>query len=411
MRNLILVAAIVFGGIGYARADMVSDVMANNLYAGTLQTGDSVLGAIIDKGDRATLAQAQSARGLLQFVKAVEHLSQSLYFYGLETHPGDEMMQLPILRVPVEPNPHPEKIDYQKYRAILQNLFDDLNQADALLAEGAKGEGVKLPLDLTKVRVDMNKDGSADSQESLGFILEKILGSPVGGVIPDLNFNFDKADLFWLRGYIQFLTAAAEFGLAIDFEDSFNKTGHAFFPKSGLLMSDILLMRSQSMGFVDNSVGDALALVHLMNWKVTDPQKFDDVRLRLIKLAELSPESWKAARAETDNDREWLPNAKQTGRWGAMAVDDATIDGWLAVVSEFKKVLEGKKLAPHWRFNQGINVKRIFQETKRLDIVLLIAGVDAVPFLETGTISSAANWDGLTSLFRGNFLGYALWFN
>ncbi len=411
MRNLILAAVIVFGGLGCARADMVGDALANNLYAGTLQTGDSVLGAIIDKGDPATLSQAQSARGLLQFVRAVEHLSQSLYLYGLETHPGDEMMQLPILRVPVEPNPHPEKIDYQKYRAILQDLFDDLNQADAQLAQGAKGEGVKLPLDLAKVRIDMNKDGKANSEESVGLMLEKILRSPTGGTIPDLNFNFDKADLLWLRGYIQFLTASAEFGLAIDFEDSFNKTGHAFFPKSGLPMSDILLMRSQSMRFVDNSVGDALALVHLMNWKVSDPQRFDDVRLRLIKLAELSPESWKAARAETDNDREWLPNAKQTGRWGAMAVDDATINGWLAVVSEFKQVLEGTKLAPHWRFEQGINVKRLFQETKRLDIVLLIAGVDTVPFLESGPMSTTADWHNLTSLFRGNFLGYALWFN
>ena len=52
MRNLILATAIMFGGLGTANADMVSDALANNLYSGTLQIGDSALGAIIDKGDR-----------------------------------------------------------------------------------------------------------------------------------------------------------------------------------------------------------------------------------------------------------------------------------------------------------------------------------------------------------------------
>jgi hypothetical protein len=392
-----------------ATAGEASVLLEKHLYAGSLTDGGAALAAL--GGDAA--AEAKSAQGVLAFVSAVEHLGQSLHRHGLETHPGGVIMQLPILRMPVEPNPSPEPITYEKWRAVLQTLFDDLSAADALLAEGAgadtKGE-VKLNLDLMKIRMDLNGDGKAADTESFGAIMQALSRGAAPTSPPDLNFAFDRADLVWLRGYIQFLTASAEFGLAVDFEDSFNKTAHAYFPRAGLPMSQELLAPAMVSGFVDNSVGDAIAMVHLLNWKVTDPARLKDVRIRLMTLASLSRESWAAARAETDDDKEWVPNAKQTGRWG-MDVDDATIDGWLAVMGEFEQVLDGKKMMPHWRFNKGFNVKRLFEESKRIDAVLIVAGVDAIPFLESGPISTTADWNALTSTFRGNFLGYALWFN
>ncbi len=411
MRLVPVLTSLMLSCAAPAMAGEANDVLTKNLYAGTLTEGGKALAAL--GGDAKAVAEARAAEGLLAFVAGVEHLGQALHRHGLETHPGGAMMQLPILRMPVEPNPNPEPITYEKWRAILQALFDDLNKADALLAEGAKGDvngDVKLNVDLMQVRADLNSDGKATDSESFGAILQALSRAAAPASPPDLNFAFDKADLLWLRGYIQFLTASAEFGLAVDFEESFNKTAHVWFPHAGLPMAQELLAPVIAGGFVDNSIGDAIAMIHLLNWEVTDPERLKDVRTRLVTLASLSRESWAAARAETDNDKEWLPNAKQTGRWG-MAVDDATIDGWLAVMGEFEQVLDGKKLMPHWRFNKGFNVKRFFDESKRIDAVLITAGVDAIPFLESGPISTTADWDGLTSAFRGNFLGYALWFN
>ncbi len=409
MRLVSIFTSILLACTAPAMAGEAGDLLSKHLYAGTLTDGGTALAALGSD----TAAEAKSAQGILTFVSAIEHLGQSLHRHGLETHPGGVIMQLPILRMPVEPNPNPQAITYEKWRAILQTLFDDLNRADALLAEGAaadtKGE-VKLNLDLMKVRMDLNSDGKAADTEALGAIMQALTGTTQPASPPDLNFAFDKADLLWLRGYIHFLTASAEFGLAVDFEESFNKTAHAYFPRAGLPMSQELLAPAMASGFVDNSVGDAIAMVHLLNWQVTDPARLKDVRTRLATMASLSRQSWAAARAETDNDNEWLPGAKQAGRFG-LTVDDATIDSWLAVMGEFEQVLDGKKLMPHWRFEKGFNVKRFFEESKRIDAVLTIAGVDAVPFLEDGPISSSADWDGLTSAFRGNFLGYAIWFN
>ncbi len=408
-RPFIWITSTLLAGSNIAYAGEASDLLQKHLYAGTLTDGGTTLSAL----DGNAAAEAKSAEGVLTFVSAIEHLGQSLYRHGLETHPGGVVMQLPILRMPVEPNPNPEPITYEKWRAVLQTLFDDLSKADALLAEGAAADAkgdVKLNLDLMKIRMDLNSDGKASDAESFRAILQALSRGAEPSSPPDLTFAFDKADLLWLRGYIHFLTASAQFGLAVDFEESFNKTAHAYFPRAGLPMSQELLAPAMASGFVDNSVGDAIAMVHLLNWQVTDPARLKDVRTRLATMATLSRESWAAARAESDNDKEWLPNARQTGRWG-MDVDDATIDGWLTVMGEFEAVLDGKKLMPHWRFEKGFNVKRFFEESKRIDAVLIIAGVDAVPFLETGPISTTADWDGLTSAFRGNFLGYALWFN
>jgi hypothetical protein len=95
---------------------------------------------------------------------------------------------------------------------------------------------------------------------------------------------------------------------------------------------------------------------------------------------------------------------------GASLANDI-IDGWLAVMGEFAAILDGKKLMPHWRFDRGMNVKRMFEESKRFDLVLLISGTDAVDYLEDGPVSDSATWNQLMAIFQGNFLGYALWFN
>jgi hypothetical protein len=152
-------------------------------------------------------------------------------------------------------------------------------------------------------------------------------------------------------------------------------------------------------------------MIHLIDWKVVEPERRKDARLRLKAMAELSRKSWAAARAETDNDREWLPNAKQTPLFAAAPVSDEVIDSWLKVMDEFEAVLDGTKLLPHWRFAQGVNLRRFFDEGKDFDLVLMIAGVDSSPWLEQGSISDSTTWDNLMGAFRGNFLGYAVWFN
>ncbi len=403
MRNLMCAAALLLCSTAPAISGEVNDILTRHLYAGSLTEGGTALDAF------AASADAKAAQGIVAFVAAVERLGQSFHRHGLET-PGNRMMiQLPILRLPVPPNPEPEKLDYDKYRSILQTLLDDVSKTESLLASTGNSE-VKLTIDLSKVRIDLDGDGKASDYETLGAMLVAMNGAPepVAGATA---FAFDNADIYWLRGYCQFIAAASQFTLAHNFQDMFDKTFHAFFPEAGLPLADALKRPLGEGQFSDGAIGDAIALIHLLNWPVLEPERLEDARLRLLAIAAMSRQSWAAARMESDNDREWVPNGKQTSAMTSMAVTDEVIDGWLAVMSEFESILDGKKLLPHWRFAKGFNVKRWFQQSKRFDAVLLATGTDAVPFLEDGPISSSSDWSRLTRVFQGSFLGYAIWFN
>jgi hypothetical protein len=338
---------------------------------------------------------------------AIEHLAQGMHRHGLATRSGGPMMNLPVLRIPVPPNTNPEPLDYAKFRAIFQRLVDDLDAAEQALA-GVGDKPVKFPIDLLKVRLDLDGDGKASEYEVLGGLMNNL--AP-GMAPPQVSIAFDTADMYWLRGYSRFIGAFAQFMLAHDFQGTFDKTFHVFFPNAALPLAD-KLRRSEvpGGGFIDGAAGDAVAFIHLINWPVAEPARLADVRVRLKAMAEMSRKTWSAARAETDDEAEWLPNGKQKNALGG-TIEDGIVDGWLAVMSEFEAILDGKKLMPHWRFMQGLNVKRMFEESKNFDLVLLIAGADAVPWLEDGLVSSSADWDRLMAVFQGNFLGYAMWFN
>jgi hypothetical protein len=409
MRILFLGLALFLANLTLASADEVNDLLTRHLYAGTLADGQHELLGLVQSNDKSKAAQASAALGIVKFVISIEKLGQAFHRHGLET-PQSAMIQLPIMRLPVPPNTRPEKLDYEKFRVILRELVDGLTDAEATLAS-AKGADVKLTFDLLKVRLDVDGDGRASDYESLGVMTQHLTRSS-DPTPSDMTFSFDATDVLWLRGYSQFISAVGQFFLAHDFHLTFDKTFHMFFPRAGLpLASELVQPFNPANMFSDSALGDGVAFIHLLNWPTVEPARLADVRLRLKSMAALSRESWASARAETDNDREWLPNAKQTSAFKSLPTTDETIDGWLTALTEFEAILDGKLLLPHWRFDKGLNVKRIFEESKNFDLVLLIAGADAVPYLETGPVSSSTQWNDLMRVFQGNFLGYALWYN
>jgi hypothetical protein len=83
----------------------------------------------------------------------------------------------------------------------------------------------------------------------------------------------------------------------------------------------------------------------------------------------------------------------------------------MAFLDEFEALLKGEKLIPHWRFEQGINLRRLFLEPTTFDLVLLIQGSAAIPYLEDGERTRGDTWQRINDLLAGNFFRYALWFN
>jgi hypothetical protein len=435
-----------------AASDLVEKIQAA-LYRG--QTAQAVLAAQTRLSEFPHDAEARFSLGTVQFLQAVEQLGQSLYRYGLKSsdRPYDfALVQLPIVRLPVPDNPNPDKVTYKAFRDILDTFARNLQTADATLGKIAS-DRVDLALNIGLIRLDLNGDGQGSEDEALWKIFQVVFELPWLSELltKDLLVDFDASDIPWLRAYCHLLTAIAEFPLAYDWRIAFETTFGSLFPSADLPFNNTfekvwrteldqlnkqenpplktaddcfkyyptferrddrlcqLLNRRDSASFIDQ-----IASVHLVQWPVVEPERLRSVLEHLETMVVLSRDNWKRILAETDDHNEWIPNPRQTGalsRVSLMVVNQQRVDGWMQFLDEFEAILKGRKLVPHWRFDQGVNMRRFFLEPADFDIVLLVHGSGAVPYLEHGELTTEQTWTQISSIFGGSFLLYVMWFN
>ena len=350
----------------------------------------------------------------MQFLQAVERLGQDLHRFGLASsfRPpyGAGLSGLPILRLPIPPNRNPEPVTYQALRDVLQDFVDGLRAADATLEPIAERD-VDLPLNIARIHLDLNADGLASDDEGLWRMLEVVM--EFRGVSKEAAdrflTDFDRSDVPWLRAYCHLLMAIAEFPLAHDWQAAFEQTFHGLFPRSELPNSALVAKTSATARF--SNVADFIAFLHLAHWPVVEPERMSRVLQHLEAMVRLSRETWKRVQAETDDRGEWIPNPRQSGVLPRMMITQDRIEGWRLFLDEFEALLQGRKLVPHWRFDQGLNLRRIFTEPTTFDPVLLIQGSAALPYLEDGEAVSWQTWNQISRLFAGRFFRYFVWLN
>lgn len=390
---------------GMASADTAAQQLAvKHLEAGTLAAGDAELGAIVAADPNN--ADARMGLGVIRFVRAVEHLSQGLYRYGLKP---PQSFLVHVVRLPVPPNPSPESITYEDFRGLLQTFVTDIASAEETLA-GIGAADPHLPLDLARIRYDVNGDNTVTADELFVAVIGTVTGMRADDMPASLAFNFDRADALWLRGYSNVLMAFGEFLLAYDWHESFDTTFHNFFPRSNSPYAAALATGSGGMYDEAAPIADFISFIHI-RWPVLEPARMAAARQHLKAMTALSRETFKAIDAETDNDREWLPNARQTGPFESVVVDAARITVWFEVLDEVDAVLDGTKLVPHWRFREGFNLRKVFDEPRPFDLVLWIAGPAAFPYLKAGPTSTSEEWARMIDAFGDSFGLFALWAN
>ena len=359
--------------------------------------------------------QARFALGTAQFLQAVERLGQGLHRHGLTTA-GDAVVGLaglPFVRIPVPPNPAPEPLTYEEFRAVLADFVGDLEDAERTLA-AIDDTAITLPLNIGHIRLDLNGDGSASPQEALWQVFRQVAGAEWldAEAADQLHTDFDASDVPWLRGYCHLLMGIAEFPLAHDWRAAFDATFHTLFPAAGLPGAALNKRpAAQPQIAMMAGIADLVAFLHLNHWPVVEPARMERALGHFEAVVDLSRENWRRILAETDSGREWIPNPRQSGALPAMQVSQERIDGWMLFLDELEALLDGKKLLPHWRFDQGINVRRVFLEPTTFDIVLLVQGSAALPYLEDGEFTTADTWRRIVTLFGGDFFRYAVWFN
>jgi hypothetical protein len=383
-----------------------------HLLDGSIEKGIEELSTHLNS--RSNDDQARFQLGFLQFLRSVERLGGSLYRYGVLSD-----LQLPILRLPIPRNPEPQRVDYVKARAVLEQFVEDLSVAEATLAK-VKSDKVKVKVPFGLVRLDLDGNGKATEGEELWRLYARLTGfaGDVGGKdkrpleeqAKGFVIGLDAGDVHWLRGYCHLLMAIGEFWLAHDSEELFDRTGHLIYPKAETPY-EFLRNRPAGQDEMMRQILDGIAMIHLIRLEVTEPERMKRAHQHLVAVIEQSRQSWKLIMAETDNDQEWIPNPKQETVVGVKVTDDM-VASWLEFLDETEQLLAGKKLAPFWRDPQkGINLRRVFHEPRTFDLVLWVQGTAAAPYLEEGPQTKPETWQEFQQRFRGQFIGFAIWFN
>ncbi len=409
---LVLLAGIAFSSV-LVSAEEKDDIIGRYLEEGKLAEGRAALETRLAGGKNDAL---QFQLGIAQFFGALEKLEQDWHRLGLHNSLFGEM--IPFLRLPAPPNAKPERATNEAGRKVISDFVARLGEVADTLAKVGDDPAMKVTLRPGMVRLDFDGDGKASEEETLWKVLVALV--PGMQMTPQDAQGFlvklDLGDVRWLQGYCHLLSAIGDVMLAYDTENLFQHTAFLFFADADTPF-DFLRRRKPASrgGFFDDKDDfvDAIAFIHLLSFPVKEPQRMTSALHHLEEVTKLSRASWKAILAETDDDHEWIPNPKQTGVLGHSHVTPEMIQGWLAFLDEMDAILAGKKLIPFWRDagGRGINLRRVFTDPKPLDVVLWVQGTGAAPYLEQGTVTSPEFWAKTDQIFRGEFLGFALWFN
>ncbi|WMT85823.1 hypothetical protein NO932_12915 [Pelagibacterium sp. 26DY04] len=398
--------------------ETTADTLRQHLYDGRLADGRAAMEALAE--DDATAA---FGLGVFTLLEGVEELAQALYVHGFNPQGG--ILVSPFFGMPAEEQQETREIEpltYAALRGYLEAFSADMDTAMPLLEVAGAGD-FAVEIDVSKIRIDIDGDGAASEAESVGAFWAMAAGMgqqlDMGtGVAPDTElpetvFAFDGSDAVWLAGYSQVLASQSDFLLAHDFETFFNTALHRLFPGAGLPMES---RQSEGALFMDRDtdalLADAIAMIHTINWPITERERLLAVQERALRVLDLSRRNWDLILAETDDNREFVPSPYQTPLIADMAINKAMVEAWLETLDVTEAIVRGELLLPHWRYpGLGFDLSAWVENAERTDFVLLFTGFDALPYLQEGEIADAESFAAANRVFGGSIWNYALWFN
>lgn len=368
---------------------------------------------IADQGLAATLAHLQAqpaspdrdmALAAVTFLDGIEGAYQDRWRVGATMIP----LFLPVFGTMLTPNSDPEPLEADFFNVLASDLKGSMQAARAVLpADGGDGA---LVLDRGDLWFDVNGDGARDMSESLTSLvmLRPVEDEPV-------SIRFDAADVHWLRAYTHLIEAGATLTLAFDPQPAMAR----MLDLRAAISDQEMAQLQSSDGFSEMSYYgdmpiyvDTIAVLIQTLRQQPDKALIAETEQHVRQMMAENRAFWNAVAAETDNDREWIPNDNQQAAMG-FPVPPGSGAAWLGVLADAERVMDGDLLVPYWRFasGHGLNIREWLDDPQPIDLVSWIQGTDALPYAAKGEVMDGAAWDRFVAMTQGNSGLYMVLFN
>ena len=204
-------------------------------------------------------------------------------------------------------------LDHQQGRRVWSTFLARLEELDRDLAVVADDPAFSLELCLACLEHDWNRSGEVDDNDRKMFEIEfDGKGGELAAGDPRRRptYHFDVGDAEWARAMIAFQRAAVEIILAYKWSELDGLFG-----------------------------GDPKKLVI----RIDDKSRVRRARALVLAGLEHADRCRRAYLAETDDDREWVPNPTQQSYAMPLEVDDLLYDTWKGVLGDVRNMLESKE--------------------------------------------------------------------
>lgn len=345
------------------------------------------------------------ALGGIRFLRALETTFQTRYRTGMDDPTG----MLPLLRLNAGTAPD-AAFQPGDVAALFTQAAADMAAARAPLADLATGPEFSVEIRLADLWFDVNADGTRTPDEDL----MQLLGPSLMGfrwfdrdpTAPAPVIRFDRADAAWLSAYTHLLEGVANIVLAFDPTDALTQAAATRDGIAALSPPTFSEYDMFSPGL------DALWVILAALDQQPDAPRLSQARDHFLSMIADNRAFWTAVETETDDDAEWLPNARQTSALG-LTLPPETGATWLAVLADGEALLNGTKLIPYWRTGDGagVNLARMFTDPAPIDVKDWIQGAGALPYLEQGKTVSAESWRTFEAMMGGDAMLMSVWLN
>jgi hypothetical protein len=222
----------------------------------------------------------------------------------------------------------PEDVRKKIIRAKLSHIRDELRKVRAVLESTKLGPGEGVLIRPALWQIDLDSDGTIQTWEKFFFAIPLRSGDPMRVSQPSnddeyyrSNYNLsaqirvDGTDIAWALSYHYFAESLIETILAytITHQSGFNVE---------------------------------IALV--------DPEAMERARTLLIKGLQTSERARQLVQSETDNDKEWIANERQTDSVFPIALDNKDFEIWGGLLGHLIPLFQGNTVLPSGSGARGI---------------------------------------------------------